>query len=119
MKTELELIPPDLACCPPLLEEVISEEDAEVAAQAFRALSDPTRVRLLSMVASAPEGEACVCELVPKLDVSQPTVSHHLKVLHDAGILNRERRGSWAYYRVRPGAMEAIAKAVTPATAVR
>jgi ArsR family transcriptional regulator, arsenate/arsenite/antimonite-responsive transcriptional repressor len=116
MKTELELTTLDAGCCPPLLDQAISESDAELAAQAFRALSDPTRVRLLSMVASAPDGEVCVCELVPRLEVSQPTVSHHLKVLHDAGILERERRGSWAYYRLRPGATEAIAKALTPAT---
>jgi ArsR family transcriptional regulator len=114
MKTELTLTNPDLLCCPPLLGELISDEEAEVAARVFRALGDPARVRLLSMVASSEDREACVCDLVPGMDLSQPTVSHHLKVLHEAGLLDRERRGSWVYYRLRPEALSAIGKAVAP-----
>jgi ArsR family transcriptional regulator len=114
MKTELEITNPDLVCCPPLLEEPISTSEAEVAARVFKALSDPARVRLLSIVASSADQEACVCDLLPGMDLSQPTVSHHLKVLHEAGILDRERRGSWVYYRIRPEALTAISKAVAP-----
>jgi ArsR family transcriptional regulator, arsenate/arsenite/antimonite-responsive transcriptional repressor len=114
MRTELEVANPDLMCCPPILDEVVSDQEAEVAARVFRALGDPARVRLLSMVASAADQEACVCDLIPGLDLSQPTVSHHLKVLHEAGLLDRERRGSWVYYRLRPDALAAIGKAVSP-----
>ncbi|HJP67108.1 MAG TPA: metalloregulator ArsR/SmtB family transcription factor [Actinomycetota bacterium] len=114
MKTALQVVDPDVVCCPPLLDEVISNEEADVAARVFRALGDPARVRLLSMVASAADREACVCDLVPGLDLSQPTVSHHLKVLREAGLLDRERRGSWVYYRLRPDALAAIGKAVAP-----
>jgi ArsR family transcriptional regulator len=114
MKTELTLTNPDLVCCPPLLDEPISDQEAEVAARVFRALGDPARVRLLSMVASSAGREACVCDLVPGVELSQPTVSHHLKVLHEAGLLDRERRGSWVYYRIQPEALRAIGKAVAP-----
>src|SRR6266540_2773068 len=106
MKIELKTVPKtgqDIAeCCPPILAEPISAQDAQVAARVFHALSDPARVRLLSIVASAAEREACVCDLVPAVGLSQPTVSHHLKVLHEAGILDREKRGTWVYYRLRP-----------------
>jgi ArsR family transcriptional regulator len=112
MKTELALTNSDLVCCPPLMGDLISDEEAEVAARVFRALGDPARVRLLSMVASSADREACVCDLVPGMDLSQPTVSHHLKVLHEAGLLDRERRGSWVFYRIRPAALAAIGKAV-------
>ncbi len=71
-------------------------------------LADPTRLRLLSLLASHPGGEACVCDLTPAFDLSQPTISHHLKVLHEAGLLNREKRGVWVYYQARPEAMTAM-----------
>ncbi len=99
-------------CCPPLLGEVVSPRDAETAARVFRALGDPARVRLLSVVAASPGREACVCELVEEVPLSQPTVSHHLKVLHEAGILDREKRGAWVYYRLNPGALRSIRKAL-------
>ena len=97
------------ACCSSLTEAPISVADAEVAAHVFKALADPARVRLLSIIASSgPEG-ACVCDLNESVDLSQPTVSHHLKVMLDAGLLERERRASWAYYRLRPGVLQTLA----------
>lgn len=100
------------ACCPDILGEAISEEEAVVAARVFKALADPARVRLLSMIAGAEQQEACVCDLIEPVGLSQPTVSHHLKVLLDAGLVERERRGSWAYYRLRRDAVAAIARAL-------
>lgn len=97
------------ACCSSLTDAPISVEDAELAAHVFKALADPARVRLLSIIASSgPEG-ACVCDLNESVDLSQPTVSHHLKVMLDAGLLERERRASWAYYRLRPGVLQTLA----------
>lgn len=93
------------ACCTSLTFAPIEQADAEVAARVFKALADPARVRLLSMIATAgPEG-ACVCDLNGSLNLAQPTVSHHLKLMLDVGLLERERRGSWAYYRLRPGVL--------------
>ena len=86
-------------CCEPVLASVLGEDDAEELAAAFKALSDPVRLRLLSLIAG---GEVCACELVEPLGRSQPTVSHHLKVLHEAGLVDREKRGSWVWYRVVP-----------------
>jgi ArsR family transcriptional regulator len=78
-------------------------------AAAFKALSDPVRLRLFSLIASHPDGEACVCDLTGEFDVGQPTISHHLKVLRDAGLLSSERRASWVYYRVQPQALAVLA----------
>lgn len=103
---------PLVECCPPLLERVVRDDDARLAAGVFKALADPARVTLLSCIASAPGGEACVCDLNGSLRLAQPTVSHHLKVMHDAGLLARERRGTWVYYRVRPEALDAIRRAL-------
>lgn len=86
-------------CCEPVLSSVLGEDDAEELAAAFKVLSDPVRLRLLSLIAG---GEVCACELVEPLGRSQPTVSHHLKVLHEAGLVDREKRGSWVWYRVVP-----------------
>ena len=80
----------------------------------FKALGDPVRLRLVSMVASSPGGEACVCDLLPAFELSQPTVSHHLKVLREAGLLTCQRRGSWVHYRVVPAALAQLAAALTP-----
>jgi ArsR family transcriptional regulator, arsenate/arsenite/antimonite-responsive transcriptional repressor len=88
------------ACCPPLLAEPLAPEDAEQLASALKAIADPARLRLLSLIQAQPDGEACVCHLTEPLGLSQPTVSHHLKVLLDAGLVEREQRGSWAYFRV-------------------
>ncbi|CAM5366587.1 metalloregulator ArsR/SmtB family transcription factor [Streptomyces sp. NRRL_ISP-5395] len=95
------------ACCPPIATAALSEGDAETMAAMFKALSDPVRLRLLSRVASHPNGEACVCDIAD-VGVSQPTVSHHLKKLREAGLLTSERRGTWVYYRPAPGVLAAL-----------
>jgi len=96
------------ACCAPITKEVISEPDALSLASAMKALADPARLRLLSMIAAHENGEACVCDLTEPLGLSQPTVSHHLKVLSAAGFLTRTKRGTWAYYRIAPGSLDAV-----------
>lgn len=106
----LPLVDQVAACCPRLTDAPISQEDAKAAARLFKALADPVRVRLLSLIGSAGEGEACVCDLVDTFDLAQPTVSHHLRVLLDAGLVERERRGSWAFYRLRAGALDMAAR---------
>jgi ArsR family transcriptional regulator, arsenate/arsenite/antimonite-responsive transcriptional repressor len=97
-------------CCSPLVREPLDEDQAEALAFVLKAIADPTRLRLLSLVAAHEGGEACVCELTDPVALSQPTVSHHLKVLVDAGLLTREKRGVWAYYRLVPGALDAVAE---------
>lgn len=94
-------------CCPPIVTAALSEGDAEVMAAMFKALADPVRLRLLSRVASHPSGEACVCDIAD-VGVSQPTVSHHLKKLREAGLLTSERRGTWVYYRPAPGILASL-----------
>jgi ArsR family transcriptional regulator len=98
------------ACCAPLTREAIGAENAEKLARSLKALADPARLRLISMVAAHQDAEACVCDLTEPLGLSQPTVSHHLKVLVDAGILARDKRGTWAYYRLVPGALDSLAQ---------
>ncbi|HLX51394.1 MAG TPA: metalloregulator ArsR/SmtB family transcription factor [Streptosporangiaceae bacterium] len=95
-------------CCPPLSAEPLSAEQAEQVAPQLKALADPVRLRLMSLVASHPGGEACVCDLNDAFDLSQPTISHHLKVLHEAGLLDREKRGVWVYYRARTQALASL-----------
>ena len=89
-------------CCRPLLSAPLGEVEAGTLAAALQVLADPARLRLLSLIASCPGSEACGCDLTTPVGLSQPTVSHHLKVLHEAGLLDRERRGRWVYYRLRP-----------------
>ena len=96
------------ACCTPLLREPITSGQAAKLARMFKALADPTRLRLVSMVAAHDGGEACVCELTEPLGLTQPTISHHLKILVDAGIFTRDKRGVWAYYALVPAAMDAL-----------
>src|SRR5437764_11863333 len=96
------------ACCTPLLREPITVGQAAGLARLLKALADPTRLRLVSMVAAHEGGEACVCELTEPLGLTQPTVSHHLKILVDAGIFSRDKRGVWAYYALVPAAMDAL-----------
>jgi ArsR family transcriptional regulator len=96
------------APCPPLLQGPLSEDDARRLAGALKALADPARLRLLSLIQAQEGAEACVCHLTEPLGLSQPTVSHHLKVLLDAGLVEREQRGSWAYYRVVPAPLAAL-----------
>ncbi len=95
-------------CCPTVLSSPLSEARAEELAVAFSVLSDPVRLRLLSLLASAPAGEACVCELVEPLGRSQPTVSHHLKILADAGLITGDKRGRWVWYRAVPDQLDVL-----------
>lgn len=105
----LPLLSGDLAaCCSPLTSGVLDEEAAGRLAQAFRALGDRHRVRLLSLIAAADGGEACICDLTGPVGLSQPTVSHHMKQLVEAGLVTREQRGKWAYFRVVPQTMAAL-----------
>jgi ArsR family transcriptional regulator, arsenate/arsenite/antimonite-responsive transcriptional repressor len=105
-KSLLELTPVEtVACCAPLTKEPLGEAQADRIAPLLKALADPVRLRLLSLVASHQDGEACVCDLNVAFDLSQPTISHHLKVLHDVGLLDRSKRGVWVYYRVRAEAL--------------
>lgn len=90
--------PPTAGCCSGLLARPVTDEDAVQLATAFKALGDPVRLRLLSLIASRDGGEVCVCELTPAFDLSQPTISHHLKLLRQAGLIDCERRGTWVYY---------------------
>lgn len=94
--------------CPPLLQEPIEAESAEQLAGALKAIADPARLRLLSLIQAQPDHEACVCHLTEPLGLAQPTVSHHLKVLLQAGLVEREQRGSWAYFRVREDPLAAL-----------
>lgn len=100
---------PGLACCTPLSSTAMSAEQAEQVAPLLKALADPVRLRLVSLIASSTTGEACVCDLNEAFDLTQATISHHLKVLHSAGLLVREKRGVWVYYAVRPEALSAVA----------
>jgi len=100
-------------CCSPVVRQVIEPGQAELLAVGFKALADPTRLRLISLVAAHEGEEACVCDLTDPVGLSQPTVSHHLKILVDAGILERHQRGRWAYYRLVLGALDALAALIT------
>jgi len=103
-KQTLPVTPTD-PCCSPLVREPLTKDWAGDLARMFKALGDPVRLRLLSLVASHARGEACVCEISPAFELSQPTISHHLKVLREAGLLQCERRGTWVYYWVVPSAL--------------
>ena len=96
-------------CCTPVVRQVIKPDEAATLAAGFKALSDPARLRLISLVAAHPDQEACVCDLTEPVGLSQPTVSHHLKLLVDAGILTREQRGKWAYYKLVPDTLNTLA----------
>ncbi len=96
------------ACCSPLAREPLTEDWAGDLARMFKALGDPVRLRLLSLIASHAGGEACVCDISESFDLSQPTISHHLKVLRAAGLLDCERRGTWVYYWVIPSALQQL-----------
>jgi ArsR family transcriptional regulator, arsenate/arsenite/antimonite-responsive transcriptional repressor len=101
-------------CCDPVLAAPLGPEQAVELAAAFRALADPVRLRLLGLVATAPDGEVCACDLVEPAGKSQPTVSHHLSVLTEAGLLEREKRGKWAWFRVVPERLEVLRAALGP-----
>ena len=107
--TELLPLTDVTACCAPLTREAISADNAEKLARTLKAIADPARLRLISMVAAHDDAEACVCDLTEPLGLGQPTVSHHMKILVEAGIFSRDKRGTWAYYRLVPGALDSIA----------
>jgi len=97
------------ACCAPLTTAPLTMEQAEQVVPLLKALADPVRLRLMSLVASHEGGEACICDLNDAFDLSQPTISHHTKVLHEAGLVDRDKRGVWVYYRIRPQALASLA----------
>ncbi|MCX4238786.1 MULTISPECIES: ArsR/SmtB family transcription factor [Streptomyces] len=115
-KQELPVIDQDdgaAGCCPGLLTAPLDEDRAVELAKVFKALGDPVRLRLLSMIASRAGGEVCVCDLTPAFDLSQPTISHHLKLLRQAGLIDCERRGTWVYYWLLPEATDRLAGILT------
>ncbi|QIK77384.1 winged helix-turn-helix transcriptional regulator [Nocardioides piscis] len=93
---------------------IVADEAAETLARMFKALGDPTRVRLVSMIAASADGEACICDMTEPVGLSQPTVSHHMKLLVEAGLVTREQRGRWAYYRLVPEVLRSLAGALGP-----
>jgi ArsR family transcriptional regulator len=107
----------DQTCCPPLVGSPLSETEAERLAEALRVIAEPARLRLVSLISASQGGESCG-DLTDQLDLGQPTVSHHLKVLTDAGILHREKRGRWAYYRIEPEPLQLLRGALDPRTVV-
>ncbi len=110
---ELPAADDPLACCVPLSRQPISPEQAAGVVPMLKAIADPARLQLLSLVLSHEGGEACVCDLTPSFDLSQPTISHHLKILHESGLLAREKRGTWVFYIARPEAMSALGNLFT------
>ena len=116
MTIAIPLLQPDAAtCCGTVTGGVLAPDQAERIAHVFKALGDPTRVRLLSLIAASKGGEACICDLTEPVGLTQPTVSHHMKQLVDAGLATREQRGKWAYFRVVPEALNSSAEALRPA----
>ena len=105
-------------CCSPLAHEPMTEAQAERVVPLLKALADPVRLRLMSLVASHEGGEACVCDLSDAFDLTQPTISHHLKVLYECGLLDRDKRGVWVYYRARTDALAALAALIGAREAV-
>lgn len=99
-------------CCPPILQDTLNRTDAEQLAATLKALADPVRLRVLSLIAAQPESEACVCYLTEPVGVSQPTMTHHLQILHGAGLLAREKRGAWVYYKIVPARLEEVRAAL-------
>ncbi|GAA0943104.1 metalloregulator ArsR/SmtB family transcription factor [Actinocorallia libanotica] len=100
-------------CCPGLLTTPLAAEEAAELARVFKALGDPVRLQLLSMIASRAGGEVCVCDLTPAFELSQPTISHHLKLLREAGLIDGQRRGTWVYYRLVPETTDRLASILT------
>ncbi|NMH79145.1 helix-turn-helix transcriptional regulator [Pseudonocardia xinjiangensis] len=103
-----------VGCCSPLAREPLSAGQAVELARLFKAMGDPVRLRLLSLIASHEGGEACVCDLTDVFDLTGPTISHHLKVLREAGLISGERRGTWVYYRVQPEALRRLSAVLVP-----
>jgi ArsR family transcriptional regulator, arsenate/arsenite/antimonite-responsive transcriptional repressor len=109
----MTISPPSISCCPPLLAGNLTDAEANSVAVLFRVLGEPARLQLLSLIAAQPRGEVCACELVESLGLSQPTVSHHLKVMYEAGLLAKERRGTWIYYRIVQSQLVALRNVLT------
>lgn len=115
MMTQLPLLATDAgACCSRVTGGVLDVAEAERISATFKALGDPTRLRLLSLIAASERGEACICDLTEPVGLSQPTVSHHMRLLVDAGLATREQRGRWAYYRVVSDALDQASRAIRP-----
>src|ERR1700742_1946670 len=113
MATTLPMLSPDLdVCCTPVTGSVLDIEAATQLATMFKALGDPTRVRLLSLIAAHESGEACICDLTEPVGLSQGTVSHHMRLLGEAGLVSREQRGKWAYYRVERATLAALSESL-------
>ncbi|HEX3785304.1 MAG TPA: metalloregulator ArsR/SmtB family transcription factor [Pseudonocardiaceae bacterium] len=108
MSKQLPVIETGSLCCSPLMRQPLTEDQSLDLAHVFKALGDPVRLRLLSLIASHAGGEACVCDLTDAFDLTGPTISHHLKVLREAGIIDGERRGTWVYYRVQPTVLQKL-----------
>lgn len=103
-----------VGCCSPLVRQPLSAEQAVELSRLFKAIGDPVRLRLLSLIASHAGGEACVCDLTGVFDLTGPTISHHLKVLREAGLISGERRGTWVYYRAHPEALRRLSEVLVP-----
>jgi ArsR family transcriptional regulator len=112
MSKQLPLVPPD-ACCAPLAREPLTQGQAVELSHLFKAMADPVRLRLLSLIASHAGGEACVCDLTGAFDLTGPTISHHLKVLRESGLITGDRRGTWIYYRVHPEVLARLSAVLT------
>jgi ArsR family transcriptional regulator, arsenate/arsenite/antimonite-responsive transcriptional repressor len=111
----LPVLEPDAGvCCPPLACEPLSPAGAEEMAALFKAVADPVRLRLLSLIACHPGGESCVCDLTGEFDVTAPSISYHLKIMREAGLISSERRGTWVYYRVMPEVMARMSAVLAP-----
>ena len=108
MSKQLPLVVNESLCCSPLMRQPLTDDQSVELARVFKALGDPVRLRLLSLIASHAGGEACVCDLTDAFDLTGPTISHHLKVLREAGIIDGERRGTWIYYRVLPTTLQTL-----------
>jgi ArsR family transcriptional regulator len=113
MSKQLPLAAMD-ACCSPLVREPLSAPQAVELARVFKAIADPVRLRLLSMIASHEGGEACVCDLTDAFALTGPTISHHLKVLRESGLITGDRRGTWVYYRVHPEVLARLSAVLVP-----
>lgn len=104
-----------VGCCEPLTRGPLSAQQSAELSRVFKAMGDPVRLRLMSLIASHAGGEACVCDLTDVFDLSGPTISHHLRVLREAGLITGERRGTWIYYRVRPDLLARVCAVLVPA----
>jgi ArsR family transcriptional regulator len=115
--TSLTLVPvvDAAACCAPLTRDTLTQEKAEDLARSLKAIADPARLRLISIIAASESQEACVCDLTEPLEIGQPTVSHHLRVLTEAGFITRSKRGTWAYYKLVPGALDGLGRLLVTA----